>query len=199
MTGDAALVEALAALTRALERSGQRFMLIGGLAVIARGVPRDTDDIDATVWAPELDLGDLLAVLRDEEIVGRIPDVEAFARRNQVLLLQHEPTRSPLEISLAWLPFEREALARAETLLLGEARVPVAVAEDLVVYKVVAWRDRDRADVERLLSVHSGSIDLDRVRDLVRQFAQALEEPERIGEFERLVDRVDEIGEGEAP
>jgi hypothetical protein len=195
MTGDAALLEALAALTRALERSGQKFMLIGGLAVIARGVPRDTDDIDATVWAPELDLGQLLAVLQEEDIRGRIGDVEAFARRNQVLLLEHEPTRTPLEISLAWLPFEREAMARAEILILGDARLPVAVAEDLVVYKVVAWRDRDRADVERLLVAHRSSINLKRVRDLVRQFAEALGELQRIEEPERLVQRVYETRE----
>lgn len=193
MTGDAALLEALAALTRALKRSGQTFMLIGGLAVIARGVPRDTDDIDATVWAPELDLRQLLAALQEEGIRGRIEDVEAFARRSQVLLLEHEPTRTPLEISLAWLPFEKEAMVRAETLILGDAHLPVALAEDLVVYKVVAWRDRDRADVERLLTAHRRSIDLDRVRDLVRQFAEALGELERIEEFERLVQRVYEI------
>lgn len=195
MTGDAALLEALAALTRALDRFGKPFMLIGGLAVIARGVPRDTDDIDATVWAPGLDLDDLLAALREEGITGRIPDLDAFARRSQVLLLHHEPTGTPLEISLAWLPFEREAMSRAETLVLGGARLPVALAEDLVVYKVVAWRDRDRADVERLLATHRGSIDLDRVRDLVRRFAEALDEPERIAEFEGMVRRVGDVGD----
>lgn len=199
MTGDAALLEALAALTRALERSGRKFMLIGGLAVIARGVPRDTDDIDATVWGPDLDLGDLMAALHDEGITGRIPDVEGFARRSQVLLLHHEPTKTPLEISLAWLPFEKEAMDRAETLVLGEAQLPVAIAEDLVVYKVVAWRDRDRADVERLLAAHERSIDLDRVRDLVRQFAEALGELERIEEFENLVRRVYEGRQGDEP
>lgn len=197
MTGDDALIEALAALTRALDRSGREYMLIGGLAVIARGVPRDTDDIDATVWAAELDLPDLLGLLREEQIAGRIPDLEAFARHSQVLLLQHQPTKTPLEISLAWLPFEKEAMARAETLRLGEARVPVALAEDLVVYKVVAWRDRDRADVERLLVAHRGSINLDRVTDLVRQFAEALEEPQRVEEFESLVRRVYEDGGGD--
>jgi hypothetical protein len=65
----------------------------------------------------------------------------------------------------------------------------------LVVYKVVAWRDRDRADVERLLATHRGSIDLDRVRDLVRRFAEALDEPERVAEFDRLVHRVGDVGD----
>lgn len=58
MNGDEALLQALAALDRALPRVGQPFMVIGVLAVIARGVMRDTDDIDATVWAPELEIDD---------------------------------------------------------------------------------------------------------------------------------------------
>ncbi len=58
-----------------------------------------------------------------------------------------------------------------------------------MVYKAVAWRDRDKEDIERLLLLHAKDIDLGRVRDLVRQFAEALEEPKRIEEFETLVRR----------
>jgi predicted nucleotidyltransferase len=46
-------------------------------------------------------------------------------------------------VSLAWLDFEREALARASVVDFGGVRVRVAEAEDLVVFKAVAWRDRD--------------------------------------------------------
>lgn len=194
MNGDEALLDALAALHRALRRVGQPYMLIGGLAVIVRGVTRDTDDVDATIWAPELDLGVLLGELRNEHIVGRISDVEAFARAHQVLLLRHESSGTPLEISLAWLPFEEEAMTRAETVKLGDMSIPVALAEDLVVYKAVAWRDRDQADIERLLLLHSDAIHIERVRGIVRQFAEALEEPERIEQFDALVRRIQ--GEG---
>jgi hypothetical protein len=190
MSGDEALLDALAAVRRALLRTGQPHMLIGGLAVIARGVIRDTDDIDATVWAPDLKLPQLVASLARERIVGRIEDLEDFARANQVLLLRHAPSGTPLEISLAWLPFEDEAMGRAENLLLGDTEIPVALAEDLVIYKAVAWRDRDQADIERLLILHRDAIDLDRVREIVRQFADALEEPERVDQFDALVGRV---------
>jgi predicted nucleotidyltransferase len=94
-----------------------------------------------------------------------------------------------MEISLGFLPFEQEAMERAEVLELGDVRIPVALAEDLVVYKVVAWRDRDRADVERLLAMHREEIDLFRVRSVVRQFAEALEEPERMEGLEELIQR----------
>ena len=59
-----------------------------------------------------------------------------------------------------------------------------------MVYKAVAWRDRDRSHVERLLALHGGGIDLARVRSLVREFAGALDEPERVPAFEAIVARV---------
>lgn len=162
-------------------------MFIGGIAVIARGVPRLTVDVDATVQGDAIDLQDLLATLEAQQIVPRIADAEDFARRRQVLLLEHGPSGTPLEISLGWLPFELEALRRASPVDFGGVTIPVAQAEDLVIYKAVAWRDRDKEDIERLLLLYANEIDLDRVRDLVRQFADALDEPERISQFEALL------------
>lgn len=181
------LVQALAALDRALTELGVPFMIIGGIAVIARGVPRQTIDIDATVWGEATSLEDLLAGLEAHAIVPRIPDAEEFARRRQVLLLEHRSTGTTLEISLAWLPFEREAIERAGPVILRGVEVPVAQPQDLIVYKFVAWRDRDKADIERLLLLHGEELDLDRLRDLARQFAEALEEPERLAELEALL------------
>jgi hypothetical protein len=66
---------------------------------------------------------------------------------------------------------------------------PISTAEDLIVYKAGAWRDRDRSDIQRLLLLHASSVDLAAVRDLVAQFAGALEEPERIPAFDELVQR----------
>jgi predicted nucleotidyltransferase len=189
MSPDQEIGAAIGALARALSRCGLDFMIIGGIAVIARGVVRDTDDVDATVWSAALDLPALAAALREEGIAARIADAEQFARRHSVLLVRHEPTGVDVDLSLALLPFEREALDRAERLDLGGVRVPVALAEDLIVYKAVAWRDEDRQDIERLLRLHAGAVDLARVRRLVAEFAEALEEPERVSGFERLVER----------
>jgi len=46
-----------------------------------------------------------------------------------VLLLRHEPTATPVEVSLAWLPLEREALDRATIEDFAGIAVPVASAE----------------------------------------------------------------------
>ena len=162
-------------------------MVIGGIGVIARGVVRHTDDADATVWAPDLDISALFRVLGEEGIRGRIPDAEEFARQNQVLLLIHEVSGVPMELSLASLPFERDALARADHIRIDELDIPVATAQDLVVYKTVAWRDEDRLDVERLLRLHWDAIDHADVRARVAEFAEALDDRDRLIEFDVLL------------
>lgn len=50
------LLSALAALRAALEAPPRPAMLVGGLAVIARGIPRQNIDIDATVGGAGLDI-----------------------------------------------------------------------------------------------------------------------------------------------
>ncbi|HSS77001.1 MAG TPA: nucleotidyl transferase AbiEii/AbiGii toxin family protein [Thermoanaerobaculia bacterium] len=180
----------LADLTKALERIEAPSMVIGGIAVIAHGVARQTIDIDATVLATRLETSQILAVLASCSIRPRIVDVLEFAERSQVLLLVHEKTRVTLEISLAFSPFEREALERAVEVDFGGVRIPVAVPEDLVIYKALAWRDQDRYDIEQLLTLHGDHIDLERVRTFVHEFSQILGAPERIPEFDRLLRRI---------
>lgn len=189
VAADHDLREALADLGRALAELGSPAMIIGGLAVIARGVPRLTIDIDATVWGSDVSLDRLFSDLERHRIVPRIEDARDFAEHRQILLLIHQPTGTPLEVSIAWLPFEEEALRRASLVDFGGVEVPVARAEDLIVYKVVAWRDRDKDDVERLLTLHHETIDIERVRSLVRDFAEALGDPGRVEEFEALLRR----------
>jgi len=184
-----ALAATIAALARALSDVGCPHMIVGGVAVIARGVPRLTRDVDAVVWADGLDLEFLIDTLRRHQIEGRVANPVQVATETQVVFLEHRPTKTPLEILLAWLPFELEAMNRAESLKLGSATAPVALAEDLVVYKAAAWHARDRDDVERLLVLHGDRMDLDRVRGLVAEFAEALEQPERVAEFEAVVRR----------
>jgi len=89
------------------------WMVIGGVAVIASGVPRETIDIDVAVLGRVSDLDVLLATLERNGITPRIEGARQFARERQVLLLQHESSGVTMELSFAWLPFEEEALARA--------------------------------------------------------------------------------------
>jgi Nucleotidyl transferase AbiEii toxin, Type IV TA system len=184
------ILKALTDLTKALERIEAPSMVIGGIAVIAHGVARQTVDIDATILATRLDTSQILKVLADRSIRPRIANFLELVEQSQVLLLVHEKTQVTLEISFAFSSFEQEALERAVEADFGGVKIPVAIPEDLVIYKALAWRDRDRYDIEQLLVLHGDRIDLERVRTFVREFSQILDKPERIPEFDTLLRKV---------
>jgi hypothetical protein len=164
-------------------------MIIGGIAVIAAGVPRETIDIDGTVLGRATTLEEVIKTFERHDIRPRIPDALQFARERQVLLLRHDPSGVTVEISFAWLPFEEQALARATEMTLEDVVARVALPEDLIVYKAAAWRDRDRSDIERLLALHWYQVDLQRVRGLVREIGEALDDVGRIDQFDAIVER----------
>jgi predicted nucleotidyltransferase len=120
-----------------------------------------------TVRADDCDPDAVLTAFERYELIPRVDDARAFAEVNQVLLLRHKSSAVDVDVSLAWLPFELEAIHSAEQLSIAGVRARVARAEDLVIYKAVAWRPQDQQDVERLLTLHGSRIDLVRVRRVV--------------------------------
>jgi len=179
----------LFALAATMNELSVPWMVIGGVAVIAAGVPRETIDVDATVLGRVSDVDTLLLTLGRHGIAPRIPDARQFARERGVLLLIHEESGVTIEVSLAFLPFEEQALQRARKSEVDGQIVPIALPEDLIVYKATAWRDRDRSDIERLLIRYIDQIDIERVRSLVVEIARVLDDPSRVDAFDELVRR----------
>jgi hypothetical protein len=172
-----------------LDRHRGRSIVIGGIAVIARGVPRVTRDVDVAFSGAEVTLSGLLTDLDAAGIVPRIDDAIEFAAESQVLLSRHAKTGVDIDVSFAWLPFEMEAIAAASPAMLGAAQLPVAQPEDLVIYKTVAWRPQDQQDIERLLALHGARMNLARVRRHVQELGEAMEE-DRIRALDALILRV---------
>lgn len=182
---DDALTEALVALAGWLSAARVPYAIIGGVAVALRAAPRFTRDIDLIVWSDDARWPDLVESARSFSIAPRIADWLAFAGRTRVLLLVHS-TGVPLDISCGALPFEQELVESAEDVDLGSVIVPVATPVHLLVMKAIANRPRDRADIETLLRAFP-DVDTDAARKVVAEFAAALETPELVSDFERLV------------
>ncbi len=151
-------------------------MVIGGIAVIARGVRRMTTDVDAVVRGDAIEIAPLLRFLARHSIVPRIAAAETFARANLVLLLRHKPSDVELDVSFGWTMFEHEALDARSVTLYGKVAVPMASAEDLVIMKAMAARPTDITDAAELLALYP-SIDLSRVRRTLGQLAEMAGEP----------------------
>ena len=179
---------ALAALVRGLDSSRAPWMIIGGIAIIARGVRRMTTDIDAAVRGDAVTTSQLVVALAKQRIGPRIADAVAFARKNLVLLMRHEPTGVDLDLSLAWSGFELAALEARTEAKYGRVGAFMATAEDLVVFKAVAARPRDLEDAEALLTLYP-SINVARVRRMVKELAELAEAEEIVTLFEEALAR----------
>jgi hypothetical protein len=122
--------------------------------VIALGVPLYTADIDVTIQGRSSHPDQIFDVLSRHEIGPRTESALELARARQVLLALHEPSGISIDASLAWLPFEEEALQ--SSLATEFAGVPIRVPrpEDLLIYKLVACRPLDVEDAEGLLLLY---------------------------------------------
>ena len=127
-----------------------RFCVIGALAVQRWGEPRLTQDVDLSIvsgFGPEAEFVDaLLSTYR-----GRLPDTREFALRCRVVLLE-SASGVPIDISLGGIPFEERVVGRSSGWDVGGAAPLVTCsAEDLVVLKVFAGREKDWLDVESVV------------------------------------------------
>jgi len=182
---DGPLESALRALARALDSTGVPWTVIGGVAVIARGVRRMTTDVDAVIAAGEIDYGAVVRALAAHAISPRTADAEEFARTNLVLLLQHG-SGVEIDVSFGWTEFERDAIEMSTVAAFGSVRTRMARADELVVFKAIAGRPKDLEDASSLLLMHP-SIDVDAVRRRVAELAMLAEAPELVAGLDAIV------------
>ncbi len=148
-------------------QAGWKFCFIGGVAVQRWGQPRLTQDADLTLLTgfgkEEFFADSLLA-----KFSGRLPDTRDFAVRNRVLLARTD-SGIPLDIAFGAYPFEERSVERASPWeWVSGHRLLTCSAEDLLVHKVFAGRDRDWADVEGILVRQHGKLDLVQVQSELR-------------------------------
>ena len=162
-------------------------MIIGGVAVIALGHSRATTDIDATLSVPAQGLAALVEHFAENGIVPRISNAVEFAQTRHVLLMRHRDSQIDIDVTVALLPFEEEAIAHRQSVDFAGVRIAIPRPEDLVIYKMVAGRPQDVQDTVVLMLRYRDQMDLARVRRIVGEFAEVVERPELVQELERVI------------
>lgn len=155
--------------------------------MIALGVPRFTSDIDVTIQGRSNHPEQIFGAFSHHEIGPRIESALEFAKSRQVILALHEPSGISIDASLAWLPFEEEAIQSSLATEFAGVSIRVPRPEDLLIYKLVACRPQDVEDAEGLLLLYGREMDLDRVRGLIQQFSEVLDNSIHTETLERLI------------
>lgn len=178
---------ALADLMRLLDTVGHPGIVIGGIAVIAHGFARTTGDIDASVLATPDDIESILRCAKRVGFAPRVTHAADFARENLVLLLRHQATGVPLDLSLGLQAFELEAAESAVERSFAGVRVRVPNLTSLLIYKLVAARPKDMEDARALLATGE-RFDAAHVERTLAEFDELLE-TNRAEDFRALVRR----------
>jgi Nucleotidyl transferase AbiEii toxin, Type IV TA system len=191
------LLEALVCIRADLEELGQRWALVGGLAVSARSEPRTTRDVDLVI-AVESDrqAEKLIWELRGRgySIIDHLEqDYVDHLATVRLGLPGQEEGGAVVDLLFASSGLEPEIVESAELLeVLPGLAVPVATLGYLLALKVLAGRPQDITDIQALLA-QATAADIqharealllisrrgfDRQKDLLAEFAKLLAEAE---------------------
>jgi hypothetical protein len=169
---------------------GWRFCFIGGVAVQRWGNPRMTQDVDLTLLTgfgrEEAFLEPLLQAFAPRRV-----DALQFALRHRVLLVR-TASGVDADIALGAMPFEEGSVTRATpwTWTVGKSLVTCS-AEDLLVHKVFAGRDRDWGDVEEILIRQHGKLNLGHVRAELTPLLDLKDDADALPKLERMLATVE--------
>jgi hypothetical protein len=169
-----------------LEAEGIPHALGGAVALAAHGIPRNTADVDMSVFVPEGDHERLFDAL---ERAGCLFDrTDALAQLTRINLFTVRCGRVAVDLFVSFHAHHNESLGRRVKL-----RCPDGVerwflsAEDLAIHKLALSRPKDVMDLELLFAARGDSIDIAYVRRWIEAIAGA--DDRRVGTLDDLVRR----------
>ncbi len=179
------LVELAAEIQSFCQQRAWKFCFIGGLVVQHWSEPRSTKDVDLT----------LLTGFGDEEkyvdewlrhYKPRRPDARELALTRRVLLLWSKRDLA-IDIALGALAFEEDSVARAKDIeVVHGITLRFCSAEDLIVMKAFANRDRDWNDIKNTIVRQRDALDWRYIRKQLKELLILKEEPEIATRLDQL-------------
>ena len=170
------LGRALHRVVATLQERGIPHMVIGGVANLVWGEARTTRDLDLTVDVESIGV---TAFLQISEQLGTPMDDEPrdlAERKRLVRVMTAEGVG--VDLALAVLPFELDAIGRAHTVSVLGIDVPVVGPEDFIIMKSVSPRPQDEIDVLGVLRRQGRRLELQRLDRTLEGLARDLAEPE---------------------
>lgn len=167
------IIAQLETVFRALNQSQTRYVLVGGLAVIAHGYMRVTSDIDLVIALAPDNVRKALASLQG---IGYFPKQtvkledfadpemrESWIREKNMLVFQlttGRPRELPIDIFIREpFDFDAEYAVARRFEMAPDINVPVATIKTLIKLKTTAGRPNDLDDIRRLKMLYPHEFD----------------------------------------
>lgn len=141
-----------------LDEQGVRYLVVGGLAVVVVGEPRTTADADAIVFISPAEAEALIALAANAGF--ELQAAVELQRLAATGTMRFRRGHFQLDLITASLPFEESAFRRASHHELFGLRLPFPSPEDLILFKVLAGRDKDMLDALGVAHRHRDRLDV---------------------------------------
>ena len=186
------LVLTAKAVQKILEDSKLEYCIIGGIAVNRWGEERLTKDIDLSVltgFGGESKVIDILL----EHFLPRRPDAKDFALNSRVLLLR-TMQGIEIDISLGAFDFEYSAVSRATFYDFGQGiELKTISAEDLIVMKTFAGREKDWGDIRGVIARNLDALDWKYIETQLKPLLELKEEPESWDQLLKVKTQIEKL------
>jgi hypothetical protein len=158
--------EAGLSIARALEDAGIPYALGGALALGAHGVPRGTLDVDVNVFTSDDELQRVVTCLQSLGVEVDFDTARARIERDGMFVGSWAGMR--IDVFTPSIPFSHEA-AKTRVLLTDPAGQSAwfLSAEAIAIFKLLFYRPKDIADLERMSAVQGPALQRDYVRSWI--------------------------------
>lgn len=162
------------------------YVFIGGLAVMRWGELRTTIDVDVTLLTRYQHEEECIVKILTQ-FTSRISDAKSFAIQHRVLLLKAK-NGVAIDLTLAGLPFEEHMSERSSLYPFTEEYViRTCSAEDLIVLKAFANREKDWLDIESIIICQKENLDYDTILSELIPLCEAKENLEIVDRLKKLI------------
>lgn len=171
--------EIISVVSDIFEKNKVRHVIIGGIAVLAWGKPRTTQDVDVvTTLSPDV----LEQVIKDLSTSGFITPKDARERLQRGLPVKFRHRTYSVDLRLASFTIDNQALQRARRI----KGFSIASKEDLIVYKLARFDYQDKADIKTVID-RQRKIDLEYIETAAKQLAVEAKKPQILNNLAELL------------
>lgn len=183
----------------ACDRAGVQYAIIGGIAVNAYGMTRQTKDADFVVALGKDEGAQVDRLLAELVVEGFRVNPTAVRRR-----FDRGPYLMTTFLGLTRIDFLlkrpdaywQSALENRRRIAYEGSDLWFASPEDVIALKLVANRPQDVIDVQRVMAVYRDKLDRPRLRGLAERFAVTAKRPDLPADLEKFLAEADALPDG---
>lgn len=176
-------LEAGLSIGAALDAAEIPYAIGGALALSYWAVPRATADVDVNVFVDDASLEAMCVALASLGLPIELGAARLASESSGLIVVRWNQMRVDLftpSISFSW-----EAMRTRRRVVIDGSSVALLSPEALAVFKLLFFRPKDIADLQRLIGVQGAALDVEYVRSHI--VAMMGEDDERVERWDALV------------